>query len=236
MERHHTVAAAPNTVPPDMHAQHTTPGIQRLHRHFYTTIHTQCALLLLLLLPLPPGCSLLSPHRHPWPFTGRATANSTVQGADGCEPFDSMDRKKVELSAQGTIYRVYDALLPTNPGPLEGDCVSSRLADAKKQNATKVHPQARQGSGVRVEPKKPAAGVSGGMWQVGYADVFVGTMAVVGDGSITSGMFEYVSEYDVYGELAEPVEVPAAEVGERTVLPEPYSITLKFYKQRTAEY
>lgn len=142
--------------------------------------------------------------------------------------------RKVEISAQGTIYSVYDALVPSNPGEIEGQCVPFRLADAKKQNTTTVHPQGRRADGTHVGRESKPMDASG-VWQVGYAHVFVGTMAVVGDGSITSGMFEYLSEYDYDGRLAEPVEVPAAEVGQRTVLPEPYTVTFKFYQQ-TAEY
>lgn len=144
---------------------------------------------------------------------------------------DGMGRK--EISAQGSIYKVKDALLPSNPGPLptdgDGFCVFKRRKDLNERNATNLHSQSRQANaaGATAKHTKPLLDTS--VWQVGYAVVFMGNMAVVGDGSITSGMFEYVSDYDFFDQP--PIEVPAEEIGRRKVLPEPYSVAFRFYQQ-----
>jgi hypothetical protein len=151
----------------------------------------------------------------------------------------------VELSVQGTTYRVLDAILPSNPGPLATDtddfnCQFFRRSFSGTDKATRTKPGATDKGNrattarMRMDPSRAAPGK---VWKVGFADVAMGTMTVVGphgDGSIASGLFEYVGRYDT-GDDIPPEEITLQEAGDQPVLREPYSIGLKFY-EHISEY
>jgi hypothetical protein len=56
-----------------------------------------------------------------------------------------------------------------------------------------------------------------------------------GEGSITSGIFDYLTGYDTGINGILPQEITLQEARNQPVLQEPYSISLKFY-EHTLEY
>jgi hypothetical protein len=169
-----------------------------------------------------------------------------------------------EISIQGTLDLITDAIIPANPGPLptDGNC-SNRRSSVDRHNRTST-PKQRGTNNTTVPrkqeadaqhskqlPEKRASANGRSLWQVAYAYVLSGPMTVVsprGTAGITAGNFEYLWRYDSLGEGLyefsnwnwfvegyEPWPVTGQEAKGQAVLPEPYVTHLTFFRQ-VAEY